>query len=45
MGTVRQDGRAVHDMITFEVKTPAESKAWDDHTVLHGSPAIRRSGR
>ena len=31
--TVRQDGRAVHDMYTFKVKTPAESKArWDDYT-------------
>jgi branched-chain amino acid transport system substrate-binding protein len=28
--TIRPDGRAVHDMYLFEVKTPAESKgAWD----------------
>ncbi len=33
--TVRQDGRAVHDMYTFKVKTPAESTGrWDDYTVL-----------
>ena len=37
--TVRQDGRAVHDMYTFKVKTPAESKArWDDYTVLARIP-------
>jgi branched-chain amino acid transport system substrate-binding protein len=37
--TVRQDGRAVHDMYTFKVKTPAESKArWDDYTVLARVP-------
>ena len=30
--TVRQDGRAVHDMYTFRVKTPAESKSrWDTY--------------
>lgn len=29
-GTIRQDGRMVHDMYLFEVKTPDESKsAWD----------------
>jgi branched-chain amino acid transport system substrate-binding protein len=37
--TVRQDGRAVHDMYTFKVKTPAESKArWDDYTALARIP-------
>jgi branched-chain amino acid transport system substrate-binding protein len=37
--TVRQDGRAVHDMYTFKVKTPAESKArWDDYTVVARIP-------
>jgi branched-chain amino acid transport system substrate-binding protein len=37
--TVRQDGRAVHDMYTFKVKTPAESKGrWDDYTVLARIP-------
>jgi branched-chain amino acid transport system substrate-binding protein len=43
--TVRQDGRAVHDMYTFRVKTPSESKArWDDYVVLArvpGSEAFR----
>jgi branched-chain amino acid transport system substrate-binding protein len=37
--TVRQDGRAVHDMYTFKVKTPGESKGrWDDYTVLARIP-------
>jgi branched-chain amino acid transport system substrate-binding protein len=37
--TVRQDGRAVHDMYTFKVKTPAESKGrWDDYTLLARIP-------
>jgi branched-chain amino acid transport system substrate-binding protein len=37
--TVRRDGRAVHDMYTFKVKTPEESKArWDDYTVLARIP-------
>jgi branched-chain amino acid transport system substrate-binding protein len=37
--TVRQDGRAVHDMYTFRVKTPSESKArWDDYVVLARVP-------
>jgi branched-chain amino acid transport system substrate-binding protein len=36
---VRQDGRAVHDMYTFKVKSPAESKArWDDYSVLARIP-------
>lgn len=37
--TVRKDGRAVHDMYTFRVKTPAESKSpWDVYTVLARIP-------
>jgi branched-chain amino acid transport system substrate-binding protein len=37
--TVRQDGRAVHDMYTFRVKTQAESKSrWDVYTVLARIP-------
>ena len=29
-GFIREDGRMVHDMYLFQVKTPAESKgAWD----------------
>jgi branched-chain amino acid transport system substrate-binding protein len=32
-GRVRQDGRAIHDMHLFEVKSPAESKEpWDYYT-------------
>src|ERR1700712_677610 len=37
--TVRQDGRAVHDMYTFRVKTPEESKSrWDLYKVLARVP-------
>jgi branched-chain amino acid transport system substrate-binding protein len=37
--TVRQDGRAVHDMYTFKVKQPGDSKGrWDDYTVLARIP-------
>jgi branched-chain amino acid transport system substrate-binding protein len=37
--TVRQDGRAVHDMYTFKVKAPGDSKGrWDDYTVLARIP-------
>ena len=33
-GKVREDGRMVHDMYLFQVKTPAESKApWDYYTL------------
>jgi branched-chain amino acid transport system substrate-binding protein len=37
--TVRKDGRAVHDMYTFRVKTPAESKGrWDDYALVARIP-------
>jgi branched-chain amino acid transport system substrate-binding protein len=37
--TVRQDGRAVHDMYTFRVKAPSESKSrWDTYNVLARIP-------
>ena len=37
--TVRQDGRAVHDMYTFQVKAPADSKSpWDTYKVLARVP-------
>jgi branched-chain amino acid transport system substrate-binding protein len=37
--TVRQDGRAVHDMYTFRVKSLSESKSpWDVYTVLARIP-------
>ncbi len=37
--TVRADGRAVHDMYTFQVKSPAESKSrWDVYRVLATIP-------
>ena len=39
-GTVRQDGRKVHDMYLFEVKKPEESKApWDYYKVRATIPA------
>ncbi len=43
--TVRADGRAVHDMYTFRVKSPGESsKRWDDYqlvTRIPGAEAFR----
>jgi branched-chain amino acid transport system substrate-binding protein len=37
--TVRPDGRAVHDMYLFQVKTPAESKGpWDLYTLEQTIP-------
>ncbi|MGF1631217.1 MAG: ABC transporter substrate-binding protein [Kiloniellaceae bacterium] len=41
-GQVREDGRHVHDMYLFQVKTPDESKAkWDYYKVLATIPAER----
>ncbi|AWB22975.1 ABC transporter permease [Methylobacterium currus] len=44
-GTIRADGRKIHDMYLFEVKKPAESKGeWDLYRVLAtipGSEAFR----
>ena len=38
--TVRVDGRAVHPMYVFKVKTPAESKSeWDLYTPVFTVPA------
>ncbi|WP_422650985.1 ABC transporter substrate-binding protein [Cupriavidus sp. H18C1] len=38
-GRIREDGRMVHDMYLFEVKTPAESKyPWDYYKVLATVP-------
>jgi len=38
-GRIRQDGRMVHDMYLFEVKTPAESKGrWDDYKLIATVP-------
>ncbi|HWK44493.1 MAG TPA: ABC transporter substrate-binding protein [Stellaceae bacterium] len=38
--TIRADGRAVHPMYLFQVKTPAESKApWDYYTLVATIPA------
>ena len=34
-GTIRPDGRKIHDMYLFEVKKPAESKGpWDHYKLL-----------
>ena len=39
-GTIRADGRKVHDMYLFEVKKPSESKgAWDYYNVRATIPA------
>ncbi len=39
-GTIRPDGRKVHDMYLFEVKSPAESKGpWDYYKVRATIPA------
>ena len=39
-GTVRADGRHVHDMYLFEVKNPAESKGkWDYYKLVRTIPA------
>ena len=38
--TIRPDGRAIHPMYEFKVKTPAESKSeWDLYTVVTTIPA------
>ncbi len=38
-GRIREDGRMVHDMYLFEVKSPAESKGrWDDYKLLATVP-------
>jgi branched-chain amino acid transport system substrate-binding protein len=40
--TVRKDGRAVHDMYTFKVKAPAESKSrWDVYQVVATIPGAQ----
>jgi branched-chain amino acid transport system substrate-binding protein len=39
-GTIRPDGRKIHDMYLFEVKKPAESKGpWDYYTLRTTIPA------
>jgi len=39
-GEIRIDGRAVHDMYLFRVKSPAQSKGeWDVHDTLATIPA------
>ncbi len=38
-GSIRPDGRAIHSVYTFEVKTPAESKSpWDIYKLLSTTP-------
>ncbi len=38
-GSVRRDGRALHDFHLFQVKTPSESKgAWDDYKLVSTIP-------
>ena len=39
-GRIREDGRMVHDMYVYQVKTPAESKGeWDFYKLLEMIPA------
>lgn len=39
-GSIRADGRVIHDMYLFQVKSPAESKApWDYYTLRKTIPA------
>ncbi|HYK18742.1 MAG TPA: ABC transporter substrate-binding protein [Bryobacteraceae bacterium] len=39
-GTIRRDGRMVHDMYLYEVKKPAEStRAWDYYKLVVEIPA------
>ena len=39
-GSIRADGRTLHDMYLFQVKTPAESKGpWDYYTLIATTPA------
>lgn len=39
-GTVRQDGRVIHDFYLFQVKTPAESHGpWDLYKLIGTVPA------
>jgi branched-chain amino acid transport system substrate-binding protein len=38
-GKIREDGRMVHDMYLFQVKSPAESKSpWDYYKVIGTVP-------
>jgi branched-chain amino acid transport system substrate-binding protein len=42
---IRADGRNVHDMYLFEVKTPAESKGpWDNFKLLQTIPGDEAFG-
>jgi branched-chain amino acid transport system substrate-binding protein len=39
-GTIREDGRKIHDMYLFQVKTPEASKGeWDYYTLRATIPA------
>jgi branched-chain amino acid transport system substrate-binding protein len=39
-GTIRPDGRKIHPMYLFQVKTPAESRyPWDYYKLLQTIPA------
>jgi branched-chain amino acid transport system substrate-binding protein len=42
VGAVRKDGRVIHDMYLFEVKSPAQSKEpWDYYTLKRTVPAAQ----
>jgi branched-chain amino acid transport system substrate-binding protein len=39
-GTIRADGRKIHDMYLFEAKAPSESKGpWDYYKLVQTIPA------
>ena len=39
-GRIRVDGRKIHDMYLFQVKSPAESKSeWDTYKLVRTIPA------
>jgi branched-chain amino acid transport system substrate-binding protein len=44
-GSIRQDGRKIHDMFVFEVKKPSESRGAGDYykllATVRGSEAFR----
>lgn len=45
-GTIREDGRHIHNMYLFQVKTPAESKApWDFYKLVETIRRRTHSGR
>ena len=44
-GEIRADGRKIHDMYLFEVKTPEVEGPWDYYKLVATIPATRPSAR